>query len=267
MHTESQPDALHLLKRVQAITALDCRVIFPFMRGPGRAVILLVPILARLFISASLAYGQAGVVLSGNVTDDSGGAVSGALVHLYSAKGVREIRANFDGVFQFAQVIPGKYELDVTFPGFKQATQDIEVSEKSPGPIALRLHVGDGGHCTVRGLREGERFFSPGSDNTYVMRVDNVDVRGLVRDDLGAPLAGVAVKLMGGGPIHATVTSGKGEFEFSGVKPGKYILTSSQDGSWDISRYLWITQENLTKVTVTLPDKYRVPCFEGFGPI
>lgn len=236
------------------------------MRNTGRNAIFLVPLLAGLLISSSVARSQSGFTLTGNVNDQSGGGVQGALVRLYSARGLRETRADFDGAFEFLHVDPGKYELEVKSPGFFQVAQDIEISDRAPAPKAITLRVGFGGHCVVRGSREGERFFSPGTDNSYIKRTDKVDVKGLVRDDLGVALAGVAVKLEGMGLSLSAVSNGSGEFEFSGVEPGKYILTSKQGGFWDISRYLWIMQENQTKVMVTLPDKIRVPCFEGSGP-
>jgi hypothetical protein len=93
-----------------------------------------------------------------------------------------------------------------------------------------------------------------------------VDVRGLVRDDLGSALAGVTAKLEGSGQIRTTVSNGRGEFEFNSAEPGKYVLTSSRAGFHDISRYLRIMQESLSKVIVTLPDIRRVPCFERSGP-
>jgi len=224
-------------------------------------------LLAGILVNGSVAQSQSGVALTGKVKDQSGGGVQGASVRLYSAKGLRETKADIDGAFQFTHVDPAKYQLEVTFPGFFQVTQDIEISDKPPAPIGITLRVGFGGHCTVRELREGEKFFSPGTDNSYVKRVDKIDVRGIVRDDVGSALAGVAVKLVGSGQIRMAISNTKGEFEFSGIEPGKYVLTSSRTGFWDISRYLWIMQENMTKVTVTLPDQYRVPCFEGSGPI
>jgi len=226
-----------------------------------------VGLLAGIPTSGPVAQSQSGVALTGKVKDQTGGGVQGASVRLYSIKGLRETKADIDAAFEFTHLDSGKYQIEVTFPGFFQVTQDIEISDQAPAPIGITLRVGFGGHCTVRGLSEGERFFSPGTDNSYVKRVDKIDVRGLVRDDVGSALAGAAVKLDRGGQIRMATSNTKGEFEFSGVEPGKYILTSSQTGFWDISRYLWIMQENLAKVTVTLPDKYRVPCFEGSGPI
>jgi hypothetical protein len=86
-------------------------------------------------------------------------------------------------------------------------------------------------------------------------------------DDLGAPLAGITVKLEGFGPVQTTTSKKQGEFEFSNLEPGKYILASSLGGYWDIRRYLWVMQENLVSVTVTLPDQHRTGCFEESGPM
>ena len=227
---------------------------------------LLLSLFLAIPLSAPVARSQSGVTLRGNVTDDSGGGVQGALVHLYSAKRFVESKADYDGAFEFLNIDPGQYEVEVISPGLKRVIKNIEVSSKTPAPVSIRLHVGVVGHCGVRGLRQGERFFSPGVDVSYVNRVEKVDVRGLVRDDLGSALAGVTVQLEVGGPSQIAVSNSRGEFEFSSVEPGKYILASSQAGFWDILRYLWITQENAAKVIVTLPDKVRVPCFEGSGP-
>jgi hypothetical protein len=230
-------------------------------------VICLLPLFVSVLFNTPIAYSQAGVTLSGNVTDQTGGIISGALVRLYSIKGLSEIRAASDAKFAFSTLTPGKYELEVTSRGFKSVAKNIEISDKTPAFLSIVLQVGEGGHCTAMGLGgPGESKFSAGVDISYVKRIDMVDVRGIVRDDLGSALAGVTVKLKGTGPFSTSVSNGKGEFEFSSVEPGKYILTSSQAGFYDISRYLWIMQENLSKVIVTLPEIRRVPCFEQSDP-
>lgn len=227
-------------------------------------IISLVLILVSVLASTPIAHSQSGVSLSGDVTDQTGAPISGASIRLYSTKGTSETRVGSDAEFEFTDLDMGKYELEVKSTGFKTATKDIEISYRTPSFLSIVLRVGEGGHCTIMELGKGE--FGAGADIFYVQRVDKVDVKGLVRDDLGSALFGVTVKLEGSTPFRTTVSNGRGEFEFSSVEPGKYILTSSRAGFHDISRYLWIMQENLSKVTVTLPDIRRVPCFEGSGP-
>jgi hypothetical protein len=234
------------------------------MKIERRPMFSLVPLLVGVLISTAIAQSQSRVTLRGDVKDQTGGTISGALVRLYSTKGLIEIKAASDAKFEFTNVDPGKYELEVTSSGFKKVTKDIEIGDKTPAFLSIVLQAGSGGHCTVRELGNGE--FGAGADIFYAKRVDKVAVRGLVRDDLGSVLAGVTVKLEGSGQFRTTVSNGGGEFEFSGVEPGKYVLTTSQAGFHDISRSLWIMRENLSKVTFTLPDIRRVPCFEEAGP-
>ncbi len=186
-------------------------------------------------------------------------------MRLYSTKGLRETKANDVGRFEFTNIGSGKYEFEVTSPGFNKVTKDIEIGPGSQEPIAVKLRVGQGGHCAPMGPVAGTN--SLGADIVYVKRFDKVDVKGVVVDDLGSPLAGVTVKLEGSGPLWTTISSGQGEFEFSNIESGKYILASSLGGYWDIARYLWVMRENLTKVTVTVPDHRRVGCFEWSGPM
>jgi hypothetical protein len=231
----------------------------------NRHLIWLLILLVNVLIGSPIARSQSGVTLPGSIMDESGAGVPGASVRLYSTKGLRETKANDVGRFEFTNIGSGKYEFEVTSPGFNKVTKDIEVGPGSQEPIAVKLRVGQGGHCAPMGPVAGTN--SPGADIVYVKRFDKVDVKGVVVDDLGSALVGVAVRLQGSGPSLATVSNSKGEFEFSNLEPGKYILTSSQEGFWDISRYLWITQENVAKVTVTLPDHRRVDCFELSGPM
>jgi hypothetical protein len=234
------------------------------MKMARRRVICLLPLLMSVLISTPVAHSQAGVTLSGNVIDQTGGTVSGALVRLYSTKGLSQTKADSDAKFEFTSLDLGKYELEVKSTGFKTATKDIEIGDMTPALQSIVLQVGEGGHCPVMELGKGK--FGGGADILYTKRVDKVDVRGLVLDDLGSALSGVIVKLEGPGQFRTTISNSRGEFEFSSAEPGKYVLTSSRAGFHDISRYLWIMQENLARVTVTLPDIRRVPCFEGSEP-
>jgi Carboxypeptidase regulatory-like domain len=215
-----------------------------------------------------IARSQPGITFTDIVKDEGGAPVVGASVRLYSSKRVQETIANNEGRFEFANVEPGKYELEVRSPGFNSVTfKDIEISDRPAELPPIKLRVGSGGHCMVTGLGgPGESRFSGGIEISYEKRLDRIELRGLVRDDLDAALVGVNVKLEMGNSSRTAVSNSKGEFEFSGVEPGKYILTSSEDGFWDISRYVWIAQENLSRVIVTLPNIRRVGCYEFSGP-
>ena len=216
-------------------------------------------------IGSPIARSQSGVTLTGQIMDESGAGVSGALVRLYSTKRLRETKADDVGKFEFTDIDLGKYKFEVTSPDFNKVIKDVEISSGSQKPIAVKLRVGLGGHCAPMALVAGAN--SPGADIVYVKRFDKIDVKGVVLDDLGSPLAGVTVKLEGSGPLWTTISNGQGEFEFSNIEPGKYVLASSLGGYFDIARYVWVMQENLINVTVTLPNQRRVGCFEGSGPM
>lgn len=122
------------------------------MRITGRTIISVVPLLAELLIRVPSARSQSAVTLIGNVADESGGSVQGAPVRLYSRKGLRETKADIHGEFEFTYVELGKYVLEVAYPGFKRAARDLEISDLTSRPVAIKLRVGVGGHCTVKQL-------------------------------------------------------------------------------------------------------------------
>jgi hypothetical protein len=65
---------------------------------------------------------------------------------------------------------------------------------------------------------------------TYAQVKQNMKVKGQVLDESGASLAGADVTLIGGGKSLQTVSSEKGDFEFSGVTTGTYTLKVSVIG-------------------------------------
>ena len=84
-------------------------------------VLVVVPILALTL------YGQAfyGSVV-GTVTDQSGGALSGAAVTLTNvANGERrQTKSGAGGDYQFLNLVPGTYRVEVEQTGFKKATRE-----------------------------------------------------------------------------------------------------------------------------------------------
>jgi hypothetical protein len=231
------------------------------MRSDNFLNVRIASVAASVFaILLSLAPGansQSGVTVNGVILDVTGGAVAGASVRLYSMDRVRETRAGADGQFAFPGLAAGTYDLESSFPGFRtQTIENIAITDKVPEPFSFKLQPGIGDSCAEIGTEGG--YY--GAFASYQGRLNEVDVAGIVRDRLGSSLSHAALKLVRADESHSIVSNDSGEFDFANLPPGKYVLNVSLDGYWGVSRNLWLTRENLAKLTVTLPTKREIAC-------
>jgi len=109
-------------------------------------VLLCVSALGLTIISAPL-FGQAFYgSLVGSVIDQSGAAVTAAVVMLTNT-GTQERHqgtTGTDGGYQFLNLVPGTYRVDVTQAGFKHATRErIEVTVASAVRADISMQLGD----------------------------------------------------------------------------------------------------------------------------
>lgn len=93
-------------------------------------------------LSAQSTYGS----IAGTVTDPSGAAIAGADVTLTNV-GTSEKRTQTtkeDGLYQFVNLVPGRYGIEVTKPGFKRYTRpEIVVDVNQNARVDAALQVGD----------------------------------------------------------------------------------------------------------------------------
>ena len=92
-----------------------------------KRAVLCLALLAAAAIATAPLFGQAfyGSVV-GTITDQSGGALSGAAVTLTNvATGEqRQARSSAGGDYQFLNLVPGTYRVEVEQSGFKKATRE-----------------------------------------------------------------------------------------------------------------------------------------------
>jgi iron complex outermembrane receptor protein len=105
------------------------------MKTTKSHMIWLVLLLVNVLIGSPIAHSQSGLTLTGKIVDESGAGVSGALVGLYSTKRSGETKADSGGGFEFSNLDPGKYQMEVTSPGFNKVTKEIEIRNKTPRPL------------------------------------------------------------------------------------------------------------------------------------
>lgn len=185
--------------------------------------------------------GQAAARLNGVVLDQAGAEVPGISVTLFSLAKVRETTTNESGKFEFGALPAGTYELRVERPGFQTWTMEsLRVDESMTRTVSITLQIRPTGGCdqmlpTI----------------TYEERPDKVNLVGSVSDSLGRPLdkAVVTITLDRSGRDHATETGRIGEFNFSGLEPGKYTLKVVRKGYVERAGIsFWVTESNLTKI-------------------
>src|SRR6202166_1639857 len=94
--------------------------------------------------SAQTFYGS----IVGTVTDSSGASVPGAAVTVVN-NGTAEHRtaqSNADGNYEFVNLVPGRYRVDVEKTGFKHLTRDdIEVQVQATVRVDAGMQIGDVG--------------------------------------------------------------------------------------------------------------------------
>jgi Ca-activated chloride channel family protein len=85
----------------------------------------------------------AGVAVQGIVVDPAGLPIPGATVELLSGTrlAARAV-SDYNGVFRFADVAAGTYDVRVTMAGFRRAVTTIRVGTSAPRPLRLKLLVG-----------------------------------------------------------------------------------------------------------------------------
>lgn len=108
------------------------------------AVVLLVLGMMTLPVMAQSSYGS----VVGTITDSTGAAVPGAAVVLVNA-GTSERRSmdtDSSGNFQFVNLVPGTYRVDVEKQGFKRMTRDgVQVAVQTVIRVDSTMQVGDVG--------------------------------------------------------------------------------------------------------------------------
>ena len=113
-------------------------------KNPSLSKCLAVLFSILLFVPSLLAQTSRGVI-TGTVTDSQGAVVGNALVKLTNpATGaVTETKTTGAGDFDFQELVPGKYKVNVMFAGFQTAQiDDINVEVSKVVPIKVALAVG-----------------------------------------------------------------------------------------------------------------------------
>jgi Carboxypeptidase regulatory-like domain len=175
--------------------------------------------------------------IEGVVVDRAGAAVSDAVLRLFSLERVRETRTDANGGFDFTDLPPGSYDLEVDHPGFKtKILERIQIADKVPQEFSITLQI----------LNPGCDFKTAVS---FKSRSDSASLRGIVNDVFHGPLNNATLTLTSSdsGKVHVTTSNDKGEFQLIDMEPGKYSLKVTHCGYWDGSATnLRIARENLT---------------------
>jgi hypothetical protein len=205
--------------------------------------------------------------LEGQVLDESGGSVP-ATVTLYSDDKVVTMTADGSGEFAFAALPPDTRFVEASSPGF--FSDSLPISDSTPKRVSFKLQVGGYGACITVTL--APNIAPPRA--TYEERSGKVQLTGTVGDLSGAlfphaSLTLVKFDLTAARPtwidmraalpmrqrhikdtVVAKETSNeKGEFQFTDLQAGWYLLKAIDGGHSGGSVQFWIARETLTRVS------------------
>jgi outer membrane receptor protein involved in Fe transport len=132
-------------------------------------VLALLVILLGTGASLSAQTAARGVVVSGNVQDQTGAVLPGATITLTREAATTPpapIVTDTAGAFRFEHVVVGAYELRVEFPGFTASVTQLRIAARAPSPLTIVMQI--------EGLSQ-EVSVSGGGDQTSGSAAGNLD--------------------------------------------------------------------------------------------
>ena len=175
-----------------------------------RKPVTVLVVLSVLACTAILAFGQAetGQVM-GAVTDQTGAVVPGAKLTLKSVEtgAVRNGVSNPSGLYSFAGLQPGRYEIAATQQGFAPAKQAVEVTVGSKNTVDIVMKVG-GSETVVEVAGAGAVAVETQTQemSNVVSQKDVTELPTLTRNPYD--LVGTAGNVSGGTPSQQTSNYG-----------------------------------------------------------
>lgn len=235
-------------------------------------------LLGACLLSPSTFRGQPGPGLEGTVLDQTGGIIPGADVVLLSDDRVLTTKTNESGLFRFADLPPSVRYIEVSSPGFASAS--IPITHQTPQPLPITLWVGEYSGPAITQCAPN-MLPGPLPSVSYEERSGNVQLTGIVTEVSRVPAPFTSLTLLhadlnlppvsGQNPartrgmksfsneriIAEIVSNGKGEFQFTDLEPGWYMLRAARDDS-SARISFWVARENLTRLSriYLLPKNY-----------
>jgi Carboxypeptidase regulatory-like domain len=198
----------------------------------------LVLCLSALALVSSAPIKAGATTVRGAVMDQSGGAIVGASVGLYTDLGNWETQIDESGRFVLENVPPGHYELEVKSPGFLvHFNKDYEVGTTAPPSVLVTLIPGSNPPCGqwFHGA-DGPCYF--GGATTYLNASGKPALTGTVfiLDSSGGRLNNAEIVLTKMGQKQLFVesrTDEKGQFRFADLDVGRYEVWVKHEGCSD----------------------------------
>jgi len=186
-----------------------------------RLLISRLAVVLSLLVAGNLALGQSGSQLTGAVRDLSGAPVAGVLVTLSSLDRAFQAKSATDGWFRFEKIPKGKYDLELSAPGFVKERFPVDVSEVTPQALTIVLKmlgsVPDMNYCGAHP-----------SVSYHLLQSNSPHLTGIVRDYSDEkPVSNATVSLWRTGEERPAFTSNSdqmGRVEFNDVPAGHYDL-------------------------------------------
>lgn len=206
--------------------------------------------------------------VTGTITDPAGAIVPNAQIELKdmaTGKAYPSIADTF-GQFSIAGLTPGRYELDVTSPGFKKNVRQFDLPPLQTARLDTPLEVGATSE-TVTVNAESPLLKTESGAVAHVVssqaatlplfsaRSVPAGITGAITDPSGAivPTASVTLRQLAGGSVRSARVDAHGQFRFDGLTPGRYEVEITAPGFARASKQIDLQPQQIARADTVLP--------------
>lgn len=210
--------------------------------------------------------GQEPIKVTGSVADPNSAPIPEARVTLYSLDRILQTKSDSSGHFRFNAVPSGKYEFEVTSPGFKRFIKQVyvldetrTVKQEKSMEVKVGMEIASAGSAyVIDAVTEVAPSGSCGPSDavTYEPRQtrDADALSGIVINRYPKmAVADATLQLFDktNALIAQQQTNERGEFQFKQTAPGPYHILLQHPGYWNLDfGEFWVARENQTYLTL-----------------